>query len=365
MEGALVDRHLVVADAVDVVGDAHRHLLQPGEHVELGEHEVGDAVDPRGVAGDDGVVPAAAPRASGGGAVLGADLAQVLAGVVAQLGGERALADARGVGLHDADHLVDAGGRDAGARARATGGGGARGDERVGAVVDVEQGGLAGLQEHGVAAVERLVQQQPGVADVGLEPVGEGAQLVDGLGDRDRAAVVDLGEDLVLELQHALDLRLEDLLVEEVLHPDADPVHLVGVGGADAAAGGADPPRAEEPLGDLVEGAVVVGDHVGAGAELEPARVDAARLEPVDLLEQHAEVDDDAVADHRRDARRQDAAGQQVQGVLLVADDDRVPGVVAAVELHDEVDTAAEQVGGLALALVAPLGADDHGGGHR
>jgi hypothetical protein len=37
----------------------------------------------------------------------------------------------------------------------------------------------------------------------------------------------------------------------------------------------------------------------------------------------------------------------------------RVAGVVAAVELHDVVDTAAEDVGRLALALVAPLGADD------
>ena len=45
---------------------------------------------------------------------------------------------------------------------------------------------------------------------------------------------------------------------------------------------------------------------------------------------------DDAVADHRRDAGGQDAGGQQVQRVLLVADDDRVAGVVAAVELDDD-----------------------------
>ena len=68
--------------------------------------------------------------------------------------------------------------------------------------------------------------------------------------------------------------------------------------------------------------------------------------------------------DDRRDARGQDAGGQQVQRVLLVADDDGVAGVVAAVELDDVVDAAAEQVGRLALALVAPLGADDDDGGH-
>ena len=84
----------------------------------------------------------------------------------------------------------------------------------------------------------------------------------------------------------------------------------------------------------------------------------------VDLLEQHGEVDDDAVADDGRDTRREDAGGQQVQRVLLVADDDGVPGVVAAVVLHDVVDRGAEQVGRLALALVAPLGADQHDCGH-
>ena len=53
-----------------------------------------------------------------------------------------------------------------------------------------------------------------------------------------------------------------------------------------------------------------------------------------------------------------------MQRVLLVADDDRVAGVVAAVELDDVVDAAAEEVGRLALAFVAPLGADDHDRGH-
>ena len=80
----------------------------------------------------------------------------------------------------------------------------------------------------------------------------------------------------------------------------------------------------------------------------------------VDLLEQHAEVDDDAVADDRGAAGAEDAAGQQVQGVLLAVDDDGVAGVVAAVELHDVVDAAAQQVGRLALAFVAPLGSDQH-----
>ena len=121
----------------------------------------------------------------------------------------------------------------------------------------------------------------------------------------------------------------------------------------------------EEAFGDLVEGAVVGGDHVRVGRHHQPRGVDAAGLEPVDLLEEHLEVDDDTVADDRRHRRRQDAGGQQVQRVLLAGavlalDDDGVAGVVAPVELDDVVDVAAHEVGRLALALVAPLGSDQH-----
>jgi hypothetical protein len=54
-----------------------------------------------------------------------------------------------------------------------------------------------------------------------------------------------------------------------------------------------------------------------------------------------------------------------VQRILLVAHDDRVAGVVAAVELHDEVDLLAEQIGCLAFALIAPLGAEQRDRRHR
>ncbi len=67
---------------------------------------------------------------------------------------------------------------------------------------------------------------------------------------------------------------------------------------------------AEEALADLVDRAVVARDDVGVRAHDEPAGVDAPLLEHVDLAEEHAEVDDDAVADDRCDGRREDAARQ-------------------------------------------------------
>ena len=86
---------------------------------------------------------------------------------------------------------------------------------------------------------------------------------------------------------------------------------------------------------------------------------------PAELLEQHAGVDHHAVADHVGDTRRQDPRRDEVQReVLAVGEHDGVPGVVAALVAHDPLDLLTEDVGGLALALVTPLGADEDDGRH-
>jgi len=95
-----------------------------------------------------------------------------------------------------------------------------------------------------------------------------------------------------------------------------------------------------------------------------PGGVHAAGLEHADLLEQRLEVDHDAVADHRGDPRGQDPGGKELELELLPVDDHGVAGVVAAVGLDHVVHAATEQVGGLPLAFVPPLGSDDHDGGH-
>ncbi len=56
--------------------------------------------------------------------------------------------------------------------------------------------------------------------------------------------------------------------------------------------------------------------------------------------------------------------GQQRQLVGLVADHQRVAGVMAALEAHDDIGAAGQPVHHLSLALVAPLGADHRDIGH-
>ena len=116
----------------------------------------------------------------------------------------------------------------------------------------------------------------------------------------ERQAVVDLGQHAVLLAQREVELLAEDLGVEQVLHAQADAQRLVGVGGADAALGGAELVLAEEALGDAVELLVVRHDQVRVARELHARRVDALAREHVELGDEHRGVDDDAVADDRR-----------------------------------------------------------------
>ena len=83
------------------------------------------------------------------------------------------------------------------------------------------------------------------------------------------------------------------------------------------------------------------------------------RGERVDLGQQHRRVDHHAVADDRGDVVVEDSARHQLESEGLAVDDDRVTRVVAALVADDQVHLLGDEVGELALALVAPLGADD------
>ena len=98
----------------------------------------------------------------------------------------------------------------------------------------------------------------------------------------------------------------------------------------------------------------IVGQYEVVGGDR-----NALPLEPLDFGFERPRIEHHAVADHRQRAG-DDPRGQQAELVGGVADHQRVPGVVSALEAHHHVGTAGEPVDDLALALIAPLGAD-HG----
>ena len=140
---------------------------------------------------------------------------------------------------------------------------------------------------------------------------------------------------------------------------------LVRVAGADPAPRGADLELAELRLARLVEELVVRHDQVRVRRDTKAADVHAAPEQLGDLVGQHLRVHHHAVADRADLARVENPRRDQVELVDLVAPDDRVAGVVAALEADHEVGLLGEQVHDLSLPLVAPLGAHDHETRHR
>ena len=281
-----------------------------------------------------------------------------------ELGGEGARADPRRIGLDDADDSLQVTRAHTGTPADTARDRVARCHERICAVVEVEEGRLCGFEEHPLLRVQRLVHEMHRVVDQRLEPGCE-IEVVAGEGvGIDGKPVVDLGKDSVLLPKNEIQLLPEDLGVQEVLDSQPDTGRLVGVRRTDAAFGRAELVLAQEALGHAVELLVVRHDQVRVAGQADAAAVDSLGFEHVELFDQHGGVDDDAVADHRHDPRIQHAARNELELEDVAVHDDRVAGVVAALVADTERGLFGEEIGELSLALVTPLGADDHRAGH-
>src|SRR3546814_1340479 len=108
------------------------------------------------------IEPAASALSSGDGAEFGAPLAEPGASGVVKLGRERPRSDAGRIGLGDAEHEADR----ARPQSRAARGGARnrvrRGDERIGAVIDIEQHALRAFEQDALARRPRIAQHPPG-----------------------------------------------------------------------------------------------------------------------------------------------------------------------------------------------------------
>ena len=303
-----------------------------------------------------------------------ADLAQRLAFLglkafaavlgVRQLSGERTAADAGDVGLLDAQHAVDVDRAHTRARSGAAGAAGRGRDVGVRAMVDVEQRALRALEQDGLALAHGIVQHLAGLGHIRLEDAGVRQVLLADLLDRVGVQTVDLLQDGVLLDKRRLDLQAEDLLVHEVLDADALASHLILVARADAALGGADLVIAQALLVGAVKILVVRHDDMRVAADLEVLAGDALSLEHGHFLDQHAGIHHHAVADDGNGVLVHDAGGHQVKRQLLVAVDNGMACVVAALITDDVIVFASNEIGDLAFAFVAPLGANQNGAGH-
>jgi hypothetical protein len=148
--------------------------------------------------------------------------------------------------------------------------------------------------------------------------------------------------------------------MEQVADTNRATRHLVFVGRADALAGGADLGFAAGELARLVEHRVHRQHQRRGFGDLQAvAHGGAGGLHLLDFLDEVGQRQHHAVADQAGDVRTHNAARNQVQRGLDAVDDERVTGVVAALEADHGLCTIGEQVDDLALSFVTPLSADD------
>ena len=206
-----------------------------------------------------------------------------------------------------------------------------------------------------------LFSKCAGVGGKRTDLFGGGGVLVVDFGGVERFGAEERMHDGVLFSAGGLDVRLEQRSVEQV--DDAQPAarHLVFVGRADAAAGGADLLAAGRALGGELDHAVIGQDDLGAvGDEELVVDLDAQIAQAFDFIEERDGIEHHAVADDAFAPRPQHAAGDELENELLAADDDGVPCVVATSIACDGGKPFAQHVHNLAFALVAPLGAQHY-----
>jgi hypothetical protein len=203
-----------------------------------------------------------------------------------------------------------------------------------------------------------VVEQVGGVADHGANALGHAEVVGEDLVEADVVVDAEGARDGLLVVGQERVERAEQVGVQQVGHADAAAADLVFVARADAARGGADGDAVHARFAHLLHHAVEGEDDVGAVADGDLAGdVDAGLFEHVEFVEQRLGVHHHAVADHAARVGMKHAAWNQLQDELLRADLDGVARVVAALIAGDDVKFLREQIDDLALAFVAPLGA--------
>ena len=232
-------------------------------------------------------------------------------------------------------------------------------------MVDIEEGALRPLEEDALPLAPRLGKKPPRGAGIGQDAGRNVAERCDQRSPVDLVGA-DAAAKCVVVSEEPVDLHRQCRGIREVDDANGATADLVLVSRADAALGGADRLRRVGALARRIELAVERQDERGVFGEDEIFRRHrhALGFQALDLVEEGPRVDHHAVADHRELARPHHPGGEQAQLVADAVDDERVAGIMPALEANDDVGALGQPVDDLALALVPPLRPDDDDIGH-
>src|SRR6185437_3490627 len=149
--------------------------------------------------------------------------------------------------------------------------------------------------------------------------------------------------------------------IQQISHAQPATAHLVLICRPDTARGGADLHPSGSVLRTHLNHAVVRQDYVSAVGDKEVAvNLYAGLAQHAHFFEERQRVQHHAVANHGAAALAQHSAGHKLQHKFLTADHHCVAGIVPAGITRHHGKAVGEHVHNFALALVAPLSADNH-----
>ncbi|MNV51040.1 hypothetical protein D3C71_1430770 [compost metagenome] len=162
-------------------------------------------------------------------------------------------------------------------------------------------------------------------------------------------------------IQRGAQLFSQQFRVMQVGHADTATCHLVFIRRANAATGGADGLAAGSLLTGLIQRDVVRHDQRRCRGDLQArTHFNAGRFQLFDFLAQGGRGNHHAIADQAQRVIAQNAGRNQVQDGLLAVDDQRMARIVATLETDHCTDFFGQQIDDLALAFIAPLGAENN-----
>ena len=166
-------------------------------------------------------------------------------------------------------------------------------------------------------------------------------------------------QDEVVIIEHFTQLGREALAMKQIGDAQCAARDLVLIRRPNAASGRADRILALRLFTRLVERNVRGKNQRTGGAHAQALEYrNALSDQHFRFLEKRLERQHHPIADETTHMRVQDSGRDQRQNGFLSADDQRMTGVVAALEAHHRVRLVGEQIDDLALAFVAPLQAD-------
>ena len=227
-------------------------------------------------------------------------------------------------------------------------------------MIDVEQRRLRALQQDRSSGGSFLVKKVAGISYERSETFYKFRSFVKDLLSIQRLSAIGLDETVGV-FQVALNARTQHLRRQSIRDPNTPAAGFVFVRGPDPAQCRANPFITQTLFAGVIQRAMIRKNQMRARTDLHSLRRYHNPLshQSIGFFEEGFRIDHHAVAQHARFSLVHDAGRQQVEHKGLVTDLNRMARVMPALITGDDVEALGEQVDNLALAFIAPLGADD------